>query len=238
VKPTIYLFEDDPEIQNLVKLVLSKEFDLHIFGTVAEGKAQMDRKAPDYLILDINLPDGNGIELCKKLVDEGHDQIPILVLTSEKDLSPKLMAFNAGASDYLSKPFEPLELQARVSAHLRRISPSNEQKLSFRLGNILIELGQTKSFYLNGPDTQEDLNLTLLEFKILHLLAKNPSQMFNREQIINSVWGEDCHILDRTVDQHVYMLRKKLKPTNIKIISKRQLGYCIEIGQADLSLIA
>jgi DNA-binding response OmpR family regulator len=174
---------------------------------------------PDLVILDLMLPDFDGFEVCKMMKsDQRYSSIPIIMLTAKGQETDKVTGLELGADDYLTKPFSPRELIARVKAVLRRTAPTEHATIS--IGDIIID--SDKFEVLVG---QESVNLTPVEFKILHLLAQNRGKVFTRERILDHLWGDQKSVTDRSVDVHMKHLREKLAPAGGRIVSMRGVGY-------------
>jgi DNA-binding response OmpR family regulator len=179
---------------------------------------------PDLIILDVNLPQMSGIEVCRRLRNEG-SRVPIIMLTAKSDTIDKVVGLELGADDYVTKPFEVRELLARIGAHLRRseISAQEAPKDRFEFPGLTIDLGRRQVF----RDSEEVL-LTLTEFNLLALLASRPGQVMSRGELLRRVWGYEVEIETRTVDAHVYRLRRKIEPDPEKptyIHSVPGIGY-------------
>ena len=221
----ILLVDDDSDIHNIVTHALSSHFSLQIAHNIQLACDTLVNHDFDLIILDEGLPDGSGTDLCFKIRNDFKKEgLPIIMLTSRKDLKDKLMAFNSGADDYVIKPFEPLELLARINARLKTSASSDSTGGPIERGDLVLDLekqtlGQVKAEGL------EDIPLTPIEFKILYFLAKEPEAVYNRTKILEAVWGKDQHVIERTVDQHISKLRKKLSPTEWTIKSLHRQGY-------------
>lgn len=221
----ILVIDDDSDILSLVKHTLSREFDVTFAEAISDGEEKIVREDYDLVVLDEVLPDGLGSELCQRIKNtNGKENIPVIMLTQRKELKDKLNAFDAGADDYISKPFEPLELLARVHARLRVSGPSN--------GNILeredlkLELTSQKLSLVNDQGENEIL-LTPIEFKILYQLAKEEGAVRSRNDLLESVWGKNQNVIDRTVDQHISKLRKKIEGSKLTVKSLHKKGYLL-----------
>lgn len=187
----------------------------------AVGLTMLDTHKPNVLLLDVMMPDTDGFTLCKQIRTTSN--IPIIMLTARGELSDKVLGLELGADDYLAKPFEPRELVARIQVLMRRhrASPDTQQDLSFGELQILTASHQAK---LNGQDIQ----LTGMEFKLLHLLATHPGEVFNRDQLLNELKGIDSDIYSRSIDILMSRLRQKLQddPKHVKYIKTlRNVGY-------------
>jgi DNA-binding response OmpR family regulator len=218
----IILIDDDHDIHSLVRHTLMRDFNLICFDSIGAGESELGTGAFDLIILDESLPDGSGTELCKKIkLDKGLSSTPVIMLTQNKELKDKLNAFDSGADDYIPKPFEPLELLARVNARLR---VGNGSSNLLERGDLKLDL-TSQSVIIEGHD--EDPSLTPIEFKILYQLAVEEGGIRSRQDLLESVWGKNQNVIERTVDQHVSKLRKKLEPSTFTIKSLHKKGYLL-----------
>lgn len=206
----ILLVEDDPEIYRLLGLHLTEpEYALEVWDTGVDGFGRAAASQFDLLILDIVLPDLNGLEICKA-VRRKDAQIPIMMLTARCDEADKVNAFEIGADDYITKPFGVQELLARVKALLRRselqgAGDKQGEAISFR--DIYIDKAK-KKVSIRG----ERLELTPKEFDLLNMLASNPGKAFSRRELLESVWGIAFAGYEHTVTAHINRLRLKIEP--------------------------
>lgn len=220
----IILIDDDYDVHTLVRHTLAREFDLVCFDNIQEGEAQISADTFDLIILDESLPDGSGTELCKRIKsDRGRGDCPVIMLTQNKELKDKLNAFDSGADDYVPKPFEPLELLARVNARLRDGGAGSS---ILERGDLKLDL-TSQSVVIQGHN--EDPSLTPIEFKILYQLALEEGRICSRQDLLESVWGKNQNVIERTVDQHVSKLRKKLEPSSFTVKSLHKKGYLLSI---------
>ena len=204
---TVLIIEDDPHTTELVRLYLSHDgHEVLSACTGLEGLAKARAADPDLVVLDLMLPGLDGLEICRELRAES--DVPIVMLTARVEEEDMLAGLGFGADDYVTKPFRPRELAARVQAVLRRSgrldSRSGEGELT--CGPIRVNL---RDRLLAVGDTR--VSLTPTEYRILVLLLREPGRIFSREQIIDRVFGQDFDGFDRTVDTHIYSLRRKLE---------------------------
>jgi two-component system phosphate regulon response regulator PhoB/two-component system alkaline phosphatase synthesis response regulator PhoP len=221
----IYIVDDEPDILELVELNLSKAGYLTETFERAEPMVRtLAQKVPDLLILDLMLPDADGLELCKKLREqEKYRKLPIVMLTAKVSLDERIQGLDYGADDYITKPFSPTELIARIKAVLRRAQWETYNKVLNIEQGLKIDFNK---FEVYVDDNKADLTLT--EFKILQLLTKRPGWVYNRQQILDFLWGNDKIVIDRTVDVHVKHLREKLGRFKDYIRNIRGVGYKFE----------
>ena len=205
---TILIVEDDPHTVDIVKLYLRRDsYEVLTAEDGIEGLRLAREACPDLLVLDLMLPGIEGTEICRTLREEG-SEVPIIMLTARVEEEDRLAGLDLGADDYMTKPFSPRELAARVRAVLRRTARD-------RLGigpaqliheNLKIDL-QERAMYVRGSH----VHLTPIEFRLVVLLMRNPGRTFTRNQIINHVFGYDFDGFDRTVDAHISHLRNKVE---------------------------
>lgn len=219
----ILLVEDSKEIYQMVVQTTAPVGKLSWSKNLEEAKSELVNQIYDLILLDIELPDGNGIEFCNYL-QNSHALTPIFLLTSHLDLSEKVLGFSAGADDYITKPFSVLELRARIESSLKK------SKIRFGLSDIYkwkeIQIFKSKQevSILEGTEYKK-IDLTSLEFKILLYFAVHAGKVIVRDDILNAVWGEDIHVYHRSVDTHVSKLRKKLGEVSSIVESIHGSGY-------------
>ncbi len=203
---TIVIVEDDPHIADLVDLYLRKEEFRVLQATDAtRGLEIIERESPRLAILDIGLPGSmNGLDLCKLL--RSRSQLPIIMLTARDDEVDRVLGLELGADDYLSKPFSPRELVARVKAILRRLdAKDSDTPKDIVLGNLKINSRARETTLDN-----EKIQLTAKEFDLLLYLAEHKGMVLSRQQLLDGVWGVGWYGDERTVDVHIRQIRKKL----------------------------
>jgi DNA-binding response OmpR family regulator len=221
----IAVVDDEPDILELVCLHLGKaNFKVKGF-TNGEGFLKCLRNQRfDLVILDLMLPDADGLEICKYLrKQDNYSMIPIIMLTAKGDETDKILGLELGADDYVTKPFSPRELVARVKAMLRRREQKEEPK-TITIAKILTIDLQRFVVTVEG----KIIDLTSTEFKILKLLAERKGWVFPRNRILDTLWGSDKIVIDRTVDVHIKHLREKLGKAGHFIKNVRGVGYKLE----------
>ncbi|WP_068500842.1 response regulator transcription factor [Paenibacillus kribbensis] len=223
--PTILVADDDANIRELVCLFLRN--DGFATAEAADGKEALAIYAStpvDLVILDIMMPVMDGWALCKELRRANPD-LPLLMLTARSETWEKVQGFQLGTDDYLTKPFDPLELMARVKTLLKRYRMGSTQTI--RLGNVILD----RQIYKVMRGT-ESLALPLKEFELLYKLAGIPGQVYTREQLIDQVWGINYAGDDRTIDVHIKRLRERFAATSdFRIETVRGLGYRLEVQE-------
>jgi two-component system, OmpR family, response regulator len=218
----ILIVDDDPNIRELARVFLKNEgYDIYEAADGVEALSNLETIRVDLAIIDIMMPNMDGWELCRQL-KELYD-FPVLMLTAKGETSQKLKGFELGTDDYLVKPFEPLELVARVKALLKRYRIATSQ--SIQVGELRMD---RKSFEVtvNG----ESRTLPLKEFELLFKLASYPGRTFSRDQLIEDIWGYDFEGNERTLDVHINRLRERFpeESHSFKIRTIRGLGYRLE----------
>jgi two-component system phosphate regulon response regulator PhoB/two-component system alkaline phosphatase synthesis response regulator PhoP len=227
LKELIFIVEDEPDIAGLVQLHLEKSgFRHRWFQTAATFFDGVKKSSPDLILLDLMLEDMDGLEICKKLRgDEKTKNIPVIMLTARAEEIDKIVGLELGADDYVTKPFSPKELIARIKAILRRSqNPEKTSEKIIRIGEILLIDVEKFRVSIRG----ENVDLTTTEFKILEILSNHPGWVFSREKILDHIWGYDKAVIDRTIDVHIRHLREKLGDAGIFIKNIRGVGYKIE----------
>lgn len=220
----ILLVEDSKEIYQMVLQSLTDGIiNLDWSIDMQKAKTLLSQKPYDLVLLDIQLPDGNGMELCSH-IQVKHPETSIFFLTSNTDLSQKVMGFSAGADDYITKPFNPLELKARVDAKLKKVQVLKNSSNVLEWNEIKINK-ESQQVHIEAGSGFELIDLTALEFKLLLYFANRPGAVIERDTILNDIWGQDIHVYSRSVDTHVSKLRKKLGPVSSIIESVHGAGY-------------
>ena len=220
----IYFVEDDNSIRKLVLYSLTSA------GLEAEGFAHpsgfwaaMEKKIPKLILLDIMLPEEDGLSILQKLrADKRTEHTQIILLTARGSEYDKVVGLDAGADDYVAKPFGMMELVARVRSALRRAGRDEEPGIAHTLGTLTVDSAR-HTVQVDG----EDISLTLKEFQLLTLLLEHHDTVFTRDQLLSTVWGYDFDGASRTVDVHIRTLRQKLGTAGAYIQTIRGIGYKI-----------
>jgi len=220
----IAVVDDEPDIIHLVSIHLKKAgFSVDSFFNGSSLLNFLSANIPDLVILDLMLPDLDGLTVCRMMKnDSRYSSIPIIMLTAKGQEIDKVSGLELGADDYVTKPFSPKELIARVKAVLRRTAHVQAGPIS--VGDKLFI--DRERFEAKVDD--EPVMLTAVEFKILLLLATNRGKVFSRERILDHLWGNEKAVLDRTVDVHIKNLRDKLGPAGDFIRNVRGVGYKLQ----------
>jgi DNA-binding response OmpR family regulator len=212
------VIEDDEAISTLVAGYLEQAgFDVIRESTGRGGLDAVGRRQPRFVVLDLGLPDVDGFELCREL--RGGADVPILILTARDEEADRIIGLELGADDYLTKPFSPRELVARIRAVLRRAEPGPLDAHVIELGELQVDL-RSRSVRVAGSS----VTLRTLEFELLAELARQPGHVVTRDRLLDRVWGTSFAGGTRTVDVHIAQLRKKLgRPALIQTV--RGVGY-------------
>jgi two-component system phosphate regulon response regulator PhoB len=226
----IALIEDEPDIIDVLHYNLAKEgFSVVAAKNGEEGLELALRENPDLILLDLLLPGVDGIEVCRRLrMDPTTRRIPIIMVTAKGEESDVVLGLGVGADDYITKPFTPKEVTARVKAVLRR-APTKErlgEERELRRDGLRI-LPQSFEIQVDG----EPVHLTATEFRLLHFLAAHPGRVFSREALITRVIGDGAVVTDRNIDVHIRGIRSKLGPYRSLIETVRSVGYRFSRGE-------
>jgi len=220
----IYIVEDDRNIREIETIALKNSgYTVESFELAKPFYRRLDERTPDLVLLDVMLPDEDGLDILKKLRNRGDTKkLPILMVTAKSTELDKVRGLDMGADDYLSKPFGVMELVSRVKALLRRTMAETEEKF-FRLGDIFMD-GERRMAYVKDIQVE----LTFKEYELLKYLIANQGIVLTREQIMGQVWGTYFEGETRTVDMHIKTLRQKLMEEGVRIRTVRNVGYVIE----------
>jgi two-component system phosphate regulon response regulator PhoB len=227
----ILVVDDEQDILELVEYNLHKEgFVVSSVSSGEEALAATRTRLPDLIVLDLMLPGVDGLEVCRRLKAEpATRQIPIVMLTAKGDEADIVTGLELGAADYVTKPFSPRVLIARLKAVLRRAAEADVEAV-LRVGPLVIHPGRHQVTTSSGP-----IDLTAAEFRIMHFLARRPGWVFTRHQLVEAAQGDeafvqDRFVTDRSVDVHIVSLRRKLGPDSGLIETVRGVGYRLKGG--------
>ena len=224
MKSLVALVEDEPDIVELIAIHLERAgYAVKSFLSGSAFLAFYRKNVPDMVILDLMLPDVDGLEICTQIrrSDSGGG-VSIIMLTARSEETDKIIGLELGADDYVTKPFSPRELVARVKAVMRRQEGIALPRI-IELGDICIDSTRYQVTVEGHP-----VELTPTEFRILELLVSKAGWVFTREQILDHLWGSEKAVIDRTVDVHIRHLREKLGPSATVIKNIRGIGYKLE----------
>lgn len=220
---TILLIDDEPSIVSLARMYLERDgYHVESVGDGLKALEFVEKYHPGLLVLDVMLPGLDGFEVCRSLRAAGN-QVPIIMLTARDEDIDKILGLELGADDYLTKPFNPRELAARVKAILRRAErPAPTAAAAVRVAGLVIDPVRREVTYLG-----RQINLRTQEFDLLLILAGQPGRVFTREQLLEKAWGFDYYGQTRTVDVHIAQLRKHLHGSPVQIETITGVGYKI-----------
>jgi len=222
----ILVVDDEPKVADLIKAYLEKDgYDVMLS---ADGKDAVEKARgykPDLMVLDLNLPEMDGIEVFR--VVHTFSDMPVIMVTARDDEVDRVVGLQLGADDYVTKPFSPRELAARVGAVLRRYAEGNRSGARIVAGDLQVDFDRHEVKFRN-----EVVNLTAAEFKLLAVMARNPGRVFTRLQLMDSAFGETYEGYDRTIDAHIKNIRGKLDKiggdTENPVVTVRGVGYKLE----------
>ncbi len=218
---TVLLVDDEPDLLELLSYTLEREgYRVVVAKDGAEGLVTAQAEKPDIIVLDIMMPNMDGIELCAKLREDAHLRLtPILMLTARTGERDEIAGLEAGADDYLPKPISPRLFLSRVKAILRRDERMDSvSSVNLRVHDLHIDRDR---FSVSRGD--ETFRMPRKEFQLLHYLAAHPGRVFSREELLDAIWGSDVFVVDRTVDVHVRKIREKLGSAYIETV--KGIGY-------------
>lgn len=224
----VLIVEDEPSMVELLRYNLESEgFEVCSALDGEEGMMAIEEQKPDMVLLDWMLPKISGIELCRRLRrNQEFRNLPVIMITARGEESDRIRGLDVGADDYVSKPFSPAELLARVRAVLRRHNPDMSSD-TLTVADITMDLVAYKV-----SRNERELHLGPTEFKLLRYFMERAGRVLTREQLLDGVWGQNVYVEDRTVDVHIRRLRKALNGDNDAdlIRTVRAVGYCFEKG--------
>ncbi len=221
----LLLIDDDARLASMVGDYLGQAgFEVETAGSLAAGRERLAAQTYDALVLDLMLPDGDGLELCRELRRSARTrQLPLLMLTARGEPTDRIVGLELGADDYLGKPFEPRELLARIKALLRRASPQAADDDVLRYGRLEIDLG-ARAARLEG----KPCDLTGHQFDLLVVLAQSPGRVLSRDQIMDSLKGHPLEAFDRSIDVHISRIRAVIEDdpkAPRRVLTVRGAGY-------------
>lgn len=220
----VLVIEDEPDIRKTVEYNLTREgFEVYGCGSIKEAKKLIENPNFSIILLDLMLPDGSGLDLCREVKSDSTTQdIPIIILTAKDDEVDKVVGFELGADDYVTKPFSVRELILRVKAILKRNNKtvSTPLEINRNFGSLKMDIESHEVFI-----DDEEVVLTALEFKLLNQLVERRGRVQTRDQLLSDVWGYSADVTTRTVDTHIKRLREKLGTMGKYVQTIRGVGY-------------
>jgi len=222
VNRLVAVVDDEPDLLELVSLHLTRAgFMVRTYPDAGRFQKSLLSSLPDLVILDLMLPDADGLEVCKDLKrDQRTAGIPVMMLTARGEESDRVVGLEIGADDYVTKPFSPKELVARVKAIVRRQLQRQSQETSELADGVILDSNRYE-VTVNG----RRVDLTTTEFKLLRILGERRGWVFSRDELLSRLWGDEKAVLDRTIDVHITNLRKKLGRAGRLIRNVRGVGY-------------
>jgi len=219
----ILIIEDEPDIRKTLEYNISREgYEVISTSSLSEGREKLESASFSLLLLDLMLPDGSGLDLCRELKqDKSLSSMPVIILTAKDDEVDKVVGFELGADDYVTKPFSVRELILRVKAVLKRGErKSDNMEVQRQFGELKIDVDSHEVFV-----NDEQVSLTALEFKLLRQLVDRRGRVQSRDQLLSDVWGYSSDVTTRTVDTHIKRLREKLGGMGKYVQTIRGVGY-------------
>lgn len=221
----VLLVDDDIEVFRLIKSIASG-YELDYCSSLTEASNYIKTHSPELILLDMNLEDGNGLDFFTKNKETLNlAGSSVIMLTNTKEVEHKVSSFDLGASDYIVKPFDPRELNARIKARIKKPQDWND----FVVKHDLLIKPNVNRVYLQVDGKQEEIELSQTEFKLLFFLLSNEEKIFSRDDLIDKVWGTSISVSGRTVDQHISKLRKKIKSQYYAIRTVHNSGYTLNV---------
>ncbi len=217
---TVLIVDDDKLLLEGIKSFLDKDFRVLGTSSVCEAERILAETDCHLALVDVNLPDGNGLQLCEHIQNKCKNTQVIFLSGSFSDVDTKIRGFERGGEDFIEKPFNPLELRARIQARLR----NRKQPKTQIAGKVRIDLVQQKAFVFEHGK-EKDIFATPIEFRLLSHFINNQENTISRESLMQAAWGKDCHVSLRTVDKHICSLRNRLKDFQSLIATIPQKGY-------------
>jgi DNA-binding response OmpR family regulator len=220
----ILVIEDDLFFQKLIENVLEEKYAVHCSDTFKIGNQLISTNNYDLFIVDITLPDGNGLDICSLIKSQSTTRKkPIIIVSGKCEIEEKLKGFEFGADDYLTK-----ELLARVCAKFKNLTPDDESVKYIHIGPVKIDLQKQRLMDQSG----NFIELTQIEFKLLVYFASHKDHILSRNQILESIWSENLSITERVIDTHISHLRKKVGSFGVNIKAVHGVGYCFSFPQS------
>ncbi|SNZ16788.1 two-component system, OmpR family, response regulator CssR [Terribacillus aidingensis] len=215
----IIVVEDDPNIRNIVEAYLKKEgYRISVAETAELALELAEKEVPDMWIMDIMLPGMDGYALCNKIRQTS--EVPIIIISAKDEEIDRILGLELGGDDYLTKPFSPRELVARVKRLFKRWNPQTQpdmqaavKQMDLEAGDLQLHLGERRVYW-----HEEEVEVTAKEFEMIVILVQNPNRAFSRDELLTQVWGEDYFGSDRAVDDLVKRLRKKMEGIPIETV--------------------
>lgn len=225
----ILVVEDSIEFQKTIEMALGFKYKVECVDSLSLARNKVQKGNYSLILLDIMLPDGMGFDFCKEIQENAElSTIPVIFLTAKDSFSDKMIGFSLGADDYVTKPFDPAELLLRVDSRITKAQKKKYMTENIHRGPLRLEVPSMAAFLKKRTDDESRLDMTPIEFKILLKLVQNNEQVLSRQQLMDSVWGHEVYVEDRSIDKHISALRKKLNPFGDMIKTVSGVGYMFE----------
>lgn len=225
----VLVIEDERAIREMIAFALKRDgFECIDAASVSEAEAKLATAVPDVMLIDWMLPGVSGVDYVRQIKkDESLKSVPVIMLTAKAEEDDKIEGLDAGADDYVAKPFSPRELMARIRAVLRRTGATEMRSL--QVGDLKMDIDSHRVSY-----NKTAIELGPTEYKLLQFLMKNPDRVYSRNQLLDHVWGHNAYVEERTIDVHVLRLRKALMPTGCDkmLQTVRGAGYRFSVYAA------
>ena len=227
----ILLIEDQLDFQLMVKATLQQQYEVIVASNAEEGLRLADHADVELILLDVGLPNEDGLSLFTKLKNLPHAAaVPVMLLTGRSSTEDIVAGFQLGADDYIVKPFDANQFKARIDARMRSMQNRKIPPIVMRKGSLELDCAMSKAYAVGEKSSRRDLDLTPHEFRLLVHFMQNEGQVLTREQLMSAVWGNNTHVLIRTVDRHISSLRKKLDPQVATVDAVHNSGYRFSVG--------
>ena len=222
----VLIIDDSLEMQLMLRQIVSSTgVEVECAASAAEARAALAVRKPGLILLDLGLPDTDGFHFCSELqTSEGFRHIPIVFITGRSQVTDKIAAFSLGAEDYIVKPFDTLEVKARLGARLKKLQATQETRNHILKGDLEIDVAKQR-VYCGAGSARASVKLTRKEFLLLTHLARHEDTVISRQQLLDAVWGNESEVFDRTVDTHISALRRKLGALGSCVESVAGMGY-------------
>lgn len=225
MQPRILSIDDAPDHQLIMGRLFVRDYAVTTAFTLEEADRELGRGSFDLILLDVNLPDGDGFSYFAKLRSQDHTRdIPVIFVTMAGETPKEVMGLTLGAEDYIIKPIDPTRMRARVDARLKNLKQKRDGEMILHRGNLKLSVSlQRVALVQEGKE--RPISVTPVEFKLLFHFLRHEERVFSREQLLSAVWGNASEVFDRTVDMHVSNLRKKIVGSDYKIQAVHGTGY-------------
>lgn len=227
----ILLVEDAPDTRALVARALA-DYRVESVGTLLDAERLLKQERFDLMLLDIGLPDGDGLKfLSRQSAEPQERRVPTLVVSAHDDVPSKVMAFSLGVEDFVTKPFDPSELRARVRAKLRKHEEEKARGDVVTIGELTLNASEHRAERRDAQGRTRPVEFTAKEFQLLLFLAKRPETVVSRETILDGLWGRDANVVDRAIDTHISHIRRKLgSESRVSIKAVPGEGYRLSVA--------